>query len=95
MIVGVRGRGRPVAAELFAKKTQYYGAIILYSFRAHESRSRSRRRTTKTAVTFSSLGLTGGRGDLNRYTAETCTATAVPLRRWGLRVGGGQIESLL
>jgi len=28
-------------------------------------------------VTFGTLGLTGGRGDLNRYTAETCTATAV------------------
>lgn len=51
--------------------------FLFYSFRVCENRSRSRCITTVTAVTFRTLGLTGGRGDLNRYTAETCTATAV------------------
>lgn len=83
MVVGVRA-SMVVAVQrrnsLFEAGTQYT-AIILSG--VHENRSRSRRRTTVTAVTFRSLGLTGGRGDLNGNTAVTCTATAVPRRRWG------------
>lgn len=98
MIVG--GRGRPAGGGTFREENPilrgrlYYNIILFGPTKAVCGRE-SRRRTTVTAVTFRSLGLTGGRGDLNRYTAEMCTATAVPLRRWGLRVGGGQIESLL
>jgi len=49
-----------------------YTAINLHPF-TKTVRGR-KRRTTVTAVTFCNLGLTGGRGDLNRYTNETCTA---------------------
>ncbi|KAE9536749.1 hypothetical protein AGLY_006982 [Aphis glycines] len=65
------------AVELTFQDKNPINNFLFYSFRVYENRSRSRCKTTVTAVTFRTLGLTGGRGDLNRYTADTCTATAV------------------
>jgi len=85
MVVGVRASmviQRRNSITHFRDGHPIYSDYILL-FGCRKNRLRSRRRTTVTAVTFRSLGLTGGRGDLNGYSAVTCTATAVPRRRWG------------